>query len=185
MDDDVRALVARAMHHDEVAWEELYRRLYPRLLTFARRRLFANHFAEDAVSDTMVRALGGIASFTWQGAGFEAWVLAILRNVVYEHRRRLRREVPRAVLGEADTADNHAPEPLAAVVASEQQDVVRRAFRLLSPADQELLELRVVAGLNSEGVAQQVGRRPGAVRMAQSRALKRLAASLGDLGREG
>ncbi len=51
---------------------------------------------------------------------------------------------------------------------------VRAAFDRLSPEDQEVLELRVVAGLSAAGVAQATGRAAGAVRMAQSRALSRL-----------
>jgi RNA polymerase sigma-70 factor (ECF subfamily) len=41
-------------------------------------------------------------------------------------------------------------------------------------ADRELLELRVMAGLSSEQTAAVLGRTPGAVRTAQSRALARL-----------
>lgn len=50
---------------------------------------------------------------------------------------------------------------------------MRSAFRRLSPEDQEVLELRVVAGLSADGVGEVLGRRSGAVRMAQSRALGR------------
>lgn len=45
------------------------------------------------------------------------------------------------------------------------------------PGDQaEILLLRVVAGLNVDQVAAVLGKRPGAVRVAQHRALRRLAA---------
>jgi RNA polymerase sigma-70 factor (ECF subfamily) len=67
-----------------------------------------------------------------------------------------------------------SPEPGEALLADEEAAAVRRAFSKLSAKDQELLELRVVAGLNSDDVAALLGRRPGAVRMAQARALERL-----------
>ena len=51
---------------------------------------------------------------------------------------------------------------------------MRRAFTRLGVNDQELLELRVVAGLSSEDTAAALGKRPGAIRMAQVRALARL-----------
>jgi RNA polymerase sigma-70 factor (ECF subfamily) len=57
---------------------------------------------------------------------------------------------------------------------SEEHAAVRRAFDHLSQDDRDLLELRVVAGLSSEEAAYVLQRRPGAVRVAQSRALKRL-----------
>ena len=58
---------------------------------------------------------------------------------------------------------------------------MRQAFARLSDADRELLELRVVAGLSAEEAAAVLGRRPGAVRMAQSRALTRLRRHLGEV----
>jgi RNA polymerase sigma-70 factor (ECF subfamily) len=44
----------------------------------------------------------------------------------------------------------------------------------LSDDDRELLDLRVVGGLSADEVASVLGKQPGAVRMAQSRALDRL-----------
>jgi len=52
------------------------------------------------------------------------------------------------------------------------------AFATLGPDDREILELRVVGGLDAEEVGLVVGKRAGAVRMAQSRALARLRAAL-------
>ena len=48
------------------------------------------------------------------------------------------------------------------------------AFARLRPEERDLLELRVTAGLDAEEVATVLGKRPGAVRMAQARALARL-----------
>jgi len=60
------------------------------------------------------------------------------------------------------------------VLRDERAKDVRAAFSRLSPADREVLELRVVGGLNADDVALALGKRAGAVRMAQSRALARL-----------
>jgi RNA polymerase sigma-70 factor (ECF subfamily) len=61
----------------------------------------------------------------------------------------------------------------------------RSAIALLAglPAIQaEVILLRVVAGLDTETVAQLVGRSPGAVRVAAHRGLRRLAATLAEAG---
>ena len=61
----------------------------------------------------------------------------------------------------------------------------RSAIALLTglPAIQaEVILLRVVAGLDTETVAQMVGRSPGAVRVAAHRGLRRLAAILAEAG---
>lgn len=167
---DVRALVDRARAGDEAAWEQLYRRAYPRLLAYASRRLSGPDEAREAVSEAMARAVAGLHRFSWQGAGFDAWLYGILRHVVLDQHRGRRRHsndpVPERV--------HDGPGPLEHAVANEEAAALRAAFARLNPADRELLELRVVAGLPAEQVAEVLGKRAGAVRMAQSRALGRL-----------
>jgi RNA polymerase sigma-70 factor (ECF subfamily) len=55
-----------------------------------------------------------------------------------------------------------------------EHETVRRAFAQLNDPERELLELRVIAGLSSEQVAVVLAISPGAVRMAQARALNKL-----------
>lgn len=83
-DDDLRELVKRAAACDPDAWETIFRRSHGRLFAFACRRTSSVDTAEDAVSGTMARALEKIDRFTWDGAGFDAWLFGILRNVVLE-----------------------------------------------------------------------------------------------------
>jgi RNA polymerase sigma-70 factor (ECF subfamily) len=169
-DDDLRWLVERARARDADAWEALYRRAYPRLFAYARRRCPHGHAADDAVSDTMTRALVRIDSFAWRGGGFDAWLYGILRNVLLERARAGARFVGD---GPPDVPA-HEPEPLGCVLAREEAVEVRRAFARLGPDEQELLELRVVGGLGADEVGRVIGKTAGAVRMAQTRALARL-----------
>ncbi len=179
--DDLQALVARAQQNDVDAWEALYRRAYPGLLGYARRRLASREEADDAVSETFARAYGRIASFEWAGAGFNAWLFGIIRNVVLEYQRRSRRGSTR-VVPEVGVVDGDLLHDL---LLDEEAATVRAALALLSPDDQEILELRVIGGLGAEEVGAVVGKKPGAVRMAQSRALNRLRAALGSAGPDG
>lgn len=180
--DELRALVERARTRDPDAWETLYRRCYSRLHAYARRRLSTEHAAEDAVSETMVRALQAIDRFTWQGGGVHAWLFGILRNVVLEAHRAGRRSAPIEIV---DEPASESPGPVELVIQAEESREVRRAFAQLSPDDQELLELRVVGQLSANEVADLLGKRPGAVRMAQSRALQRLGNALTEVTRSG
>lgn len=167
--DELQMLVQRAQGHDTEAWEALYRLAYPSLLGFARRRLSRRDEADDAVSETFARAYSRIHAFRWEGAGFNAWLYGILRNVVLEAQRRDRRSDRRPPGESTDDADL-----LDDLLLDEEFAAVRVAFSSLSADDQELLELRVVGGLAAEEVASVLGKRAGAVRMAQSRALGRL-----------
>jgi len=169
-DDEVRKLVERARSRDADAWEALYRNSYTRLLAYARRRLPRREQADDAVSETMARALDRIDRFSWRGAGLDAWLYGICRNVILEMSRKETRGGARPVAEEANEDDG----PLDLVLKGEEEKQIREAFARLSAEDQEILELRVVGQLGAEAVGEVLGKRPGAVRMAQSRALSRL-----------
>lgn len=176
--DEVRALVERAMRHDADAWEALYRHAYARLLSYARRRLPRAEQADDAVSETMMRALDRIDSFAWRGAGFDAWLYGICRNVILEMTRAdARRGVPPVV--EPASVDDG---PLTVILDGEERHEVRAAFAQLSADEQEILELRIVGRLDAGAVGAVIGKRPGAVRMAQSRALARMRALMEEAG---
>lgn len=67
------------------------------------------------------------------------------------------------------------PTPEETVVSASAGDEAARRIVALLPADQaDVILLRVVAGLSVEAVASIVGKRPGTVRVLQSRGLKRL-----------
>ena len=172
-EEELHDLVERAQQKDPDAWEALYRRNYRALFAYSRRRLFSDDAADDAVSETMTRSLVAIDRFRWKGAGVDAWMMGIARLVVLEQQRSALR--PPAACHPPSPAKG----PLDHVLAAEQAADVRQAFEKLSSEDQELLELRVVAGLSAEGVGEVLGKKPGAVRMAQTRALSRLRVALG------
>jgi len=167
--------VHQARNGDPDAWELLYRRAYPRLIAYARRRLAAREQAEEAVSETMVRAMDMITRYEPTSAGIDAWLFGIARNVVLETYRagaRLRPADPAGLAVKPVVAVHGDPE--GAVLQTEERCLLARAFDRLSAQDQDVLELRVVCGLGAEQVGEMTGRRPGAVRTAQSRALARL-----------
>jgi len=168
-------LAAGLSSSDPDAWELLYRRSYGRLLAYARRRLPTEEQAREAVSETLVRAVSGRHRFRNSGAGPEAWLYGILRHVVLDAQRRLARRAPIAPA----VMEELGPDPAEHQMEAEDRAAIRAAFIRLNRADQELLELRVVAGLPVEEVAVVLGRSPAAIRMAQSRALGRLRRILG------
>ncbi len=177
---ELQELVRRAQANDPDAWETLYRVTYAGLLAYARRRLWGRAEADDAVSETFARACNRIADFQWTGGGFTAWLYGILRNVVMETQRRSRRTTP--LMAPDERVED---ESLEGLLLDEETAAVRAAFATLSPDDQEVLELRVVGGLTADEVAGVVGKRSGAVRMAQSRALVRLRAALDQVVADG
>jgi RNA polymerase sigma-70 factor (ECF subfamily) len=163
-----RRLVRRAQAGDPEAWEALYRRAHPRLFAFARRRLATPDEAEDAVSETLMRAFDHIDQFRWRDGGFEAWLFVICRNIVFEINRRAGRSLVHAMTPVVE------PLPEERIVAEEEVIVVRDAFARLTAEEREILELRVVADLGAKQVGRMLGKSAGAVRQAQSRAIAKL-----------
>jgi RNA polymerase sigma-70 factor (ECF subfamily) len=179
---DEPALITAAGTGDSAAWEVLYCRLYPLLRAYIARRVDVGS-VEDTVSETMVRAVRGIESYQPGPAGFDGWVFGIARRVCADyHRRRARmRRQDGFAAGMAEVVeDGRAPGDPA--VAADDHAELRRAFELLPPSDQQVLELRVVAGLSVEQTTSVLEKAPGAVRTAQSRALGRLRQLIRDHG---
>lgn len=169
-----RRLAERARSGDADAWEEVYRGVYPRLYAYARGRLATEEQAEEAVSETMTRAIGRIERYAPGAAGLDGWLFGIARNVVLESYRTSGRATPADPAAMAQLHHDESPDPVTGVLAAEERSRLVDAFARLSPADREVLELRVVAGLDAEQVAALTDRKAGAVRTAQSRALARL-----------
>lgn len=181
MESSGAGLVARARRGDQESWATLYRRAYPRLVAFAHRRLGSADLAREAVSETMARAVAAIDSYSRDDDGFTPWLFGICRHVVADIHRFRYRENPERL----GRVDDDAPGPLDALLESEERALVRTAFGRLEADERELLELRVVAGLSATEVSALLGKRPGAVRMAQMRALARLRTLVEEVSRVG
>jgi len=172
---EARRLVEAATAGDDAAWETLYRSLYPRLRAFFVRRVGDEH-ADDTVGETMMRAVASIDRFVWTDAGFDGWVFGIARHVAVDHHRRqdrVRRYHHITRMFSGNKTDGTAPVEQDLVIGDDQA-LIRDLFTQLTAAEQEVLELRVIAGLSAEQVGEVLGHKPGAVRTAQSRALAHL-----------
>lgn len=136
----------------------------PRLRRFARVLARGHDMADDLVQDALVRAIAARASFQ-EGTNLRAWLYAILRNVHLSLRRRAGRSplLP-------------APEEMPAIAVSggqEESHAMRdlgRAFQALPRAQQQVLWLTVVEGMEYEDVARVLGTPVGTVRSRLSRA---------------
>ena len=173
--DQQRQLAQAARAGDPIAWEHLYRNAYGRLRAYAISKVGAAS-AEELVNETMARAVAGIGKFKWDGGGFDAWLFGILRRVCLEHHRKNKTVDDSRLL---DMWVDYA-EPGDAMEREEDFRSLRQAFGRLDESDRDILALRLISGLPADEVAKIVGKSPGAVRTAQSRAL----ASLRSLVRE-
>lgn len=159
------------------AWEAAYL-AYARALTgFLMVRLGDREDMAEAVSETFLRALDKCASFRGDAEAFRAWLFRIARNVAND-RLRARARVPRGD-HDVDPIDLTASALDELLIVGEDRLAVRNALSTLDADDREILWLRVCARLSSAEVGEIVGKKAGAVRMQQQRALQLLARRLG------
>ncbi|MFJ3333800.1 RNA polymerase sigma factor [Streptomyces sp. NPDC086766] len=179
-DGELGAAVARAQDGDEAAFAVAYRIVQPGLLGYLRG--LVGDDAEDVASDAWLEIARDLGRFKGDGAGFRGWTATIARHRALDHLRR-RSVRPRAAALEAELFDLPAPydthdQALESLSTERALDLVRAL-----PRDQaEAVLLRVVVGLDGPAAARVLGKRPGAVRTAAYRGLKRLADRLGATG---
>lgn len=179
-DGELSAAVARAQEGDETAFAVAYRLVQPGLLGYLRG--LVGDDAEDVASDAWLEIARDLGRFKGDGAGFRGWTATIARHRALDHLRR-QRVRPRSSALENDVLD--LPGPHSTSDQALESISTERALELVSglPRDQaEAVLLRVVVGLDGPAAARVLGKRPGAVRTAAYRGLKRLAQQLGGSG---
>lgn len=78
-------LVERAQAGEADAFGRLYDQYSDTVYRYIYYRVGGKATAEDLTSETFLRALRRISTFTWQGRDFGAWLVTIARNLVADH----------------------------------------------------------------------------------------------------
>nr|BFE63598.1 hypothetical protein GCM10020063_081240 [Dactylosporangium thailandense] len=180
---EVWALIERAQAGDGAAFGLLYDRYFDTVFRFVYFRVGNRQLAEDLTSDTFLRALKRIGSFTWQGRDLGAWLVTIARNLVADHFKsgRYRLEVTTGDVLDADRPDR-GPEgsPEAAVIDHITNVDLLKAVKQLNPEQQECIVLRFLHGFSVAETAQTMNKNEGAIKALQYRAVRALARLLPD-----
>jgi RNA polymerase sigma-70 factor (ECF subfamily) len=176
--DRVRALVTLAQQGDGEAFAAIYEQYVDVVYRYVFYRVGSHHVAEDLTSETFVRALRRLDSYTWTGRDIAAWFVTIARNLVVDHVKssRYRLEV---TTGDMLDGDERAPSTEAEVLERLRDEQLLGAMRDLKPDQQECLSLRFLQGLSLAETAEVMGRSAGAVKQLQLRAVRSLHRALG------
>ncbi len=175
-------LVRRAQAGDGEAFGQLYDRYFDVVFRFVYFRVNDRALAEDFTSETFLRALRRITSISYQGRDIGAWFVTIARNIVFDHMKsaRHRLETPTAdtVEGPIVGADA-APGTEAAVLANLQSQRLMQAVAKLGDEQRECIVLRFVQGMSVSETAEIMGKKDGAIKALQHRAVRKLADLIG------
>jgi RNA polymerase sigma-70 factor (ECF subfamily) len=171
---DLDAALAAAVAGDEGGFAVLWRALQPALLRYLW--VVVGAAAEDVASETWLQAARDIPGFTGGATAFRVWLFRIGRHRAMDEQRRAgrRREDAREPSDQA-LGGPPVPDVAADVLEKSGTDWALGLIATLPPDQAEAVMLRVVAGLGVAQVAEVLGKRPGAVRVASMRGLRRLA----------
>lgn len=175
-DCDLNGALDAARLGRESGMSELWRALNPLVLRYLW--VVVGQAAEDVASETWLQAAREVRRYRGDAAGFRVWLFRVARHRALDELRRAGRRLE-------DPAGLHAAEDLAArddpAGEAVERMATRQALRMIAdlPPDQaEAVMLRVVAGLDVAQTAAVLRKRPGAVRVAAMRGLRRLATVL-------
>ncbi|MBB6471869.1 RNA polymerase sigma-70 factor (ECF subfamily) [Sphaerisporangium rubeum] len=175
---DLRDLTSLAVQGDRSAIESLLGRLRPMVVRYCRARLGRvsghYHIADDVAQEVCIAVLAALPRYRDMGRPFASFVFGIASHKVADAlRSSVRSAVPTQDLPDGP---DQGPGPEETVVRYIEAEHARALLSRLPDNQRELIILRVVSGLSAEETGNVLGMSPGAVRVAQHRALARLRA---------
>jgi RNA polymerase sigma-70 factor, ECF subfamily len=174
-------LVARAMTGDRVAVADLISTIRPLVVRYCRARLGrfdrSSVSADDVAQEVCLAVLTALPGYRVQGRPFLAFVYGIASHKVIDAHRAATRNRSEPVSDVPDRVES-GDGPEQHTLRVELSEEMGRLLEKLPEKQREILVLRVVVGLSAEETAEAVGSTPGAVRVAQHRALARLRKSM-------
>ncbi|MEU4170971.1 sigma-70 family RNA polymerase sigma factor [Streptomyces sp. NPDC026665] len=173
------ALVAKAAAGDRDAFATLYNEHRREVYRYLYRRTSNRALAEDLTSETFVRALKRIDTFTERpnSGGFGGWLCTIARNLYADHCKlsRTLHEVPIADVGAYESLDLAASaetDALRGLNAVEASMTIRSAMAKLTPKQRRCIQLRYLDELSIDQTCVALGRSEGAVKTMSFRAIR-------------
>jgi RNA polymerase sigma factor (sigma-70 family) len=164
-------LCQSALAHEPWACRQLYDDYAARVLGYLRAQ--GAREPEDLTSEVFLRVFDRLPQFTGDEPHFRSWLFTIAHRILIDDVRRRQRRPQTTALGrdvETRAAGDVEHEALANVGA----DWADALLETLPPDQRAVVSLRVTADLSLEQVADILGKRVGAVKSLQHRALESL-----------
>ena len=172
-------LVPHAVDGSRRALQKVLQIIHPQVLRYCRARIGGGRqpTAEDVAQEICLAVATSIGSYEDKGRPVMAYVYGIAFNKVTDAHRAMGRDksTPTEEIPE-DSAREATPEEWA--LEADGSNRMRALLDTLSDKAKNIVILRVFNGLSAEETAEIVGSTPGAVRVAQHRALAQLRKTL-------
>jgi RNA polymerase sigma-70 factor (ECF subfamily) len=175
----VMALVTAAQSGDGEAFGQLYDRYVDIVHRYIAYRVGNHALAEDLTSETFLRALRRISTYSWQGRDFGAWLVTIARNLITDHYKssRYKLELSTSDLVEAG-AERSSDGPEDEVLTGITNRMLLEAVKQLGAEQLVCIVLRFLQGMSVAETAAILGKNENAIKALQYRAVKTLGRTL-------
>ncbi len=168
---EMAGLVAEARQGSVDAFDDLYRALAGQVSSYLRW-----HRASDPdglTNDVFAQVHRNLPAFEGDEHGFRSWIFTIAHHRMIDDRRRVNRQPQ--VQGDVGVEEHMGRGDVEAdALAVLAHDRVRDLVAVLSPDQRDVVLLRIIADMSVEEVARMLGKREGAVKALQYRALASL-----------
>jgi RNA polymerase sigma-70 factor, ECF subfamily len=163
-------LLRLARLFDQAALAELYDRYSDSIYYYSLRLLGDSSLAEDCAADTFSRLLRALRDGGGPTDNLKAYLFRSAHNWIADHFRR----TPPLPLDTALDTPEAASDPAQEAEQNLMQARVRRALRLLTPEQRQVMALRFIEGWDLDEIATCLEKPLGAVKALQHRALAAL-----------
>jgi RNA polymerase sigma-70 factor (ECF subfamily) len=170
----LRELAALA-GRDPLSRDLLLARVRDMAVRYSRVRLGrfgAEDTAQDVAQEVCMAVMAALPTYQERGLPFEAFVYTIIsRKLVDAQRAAMRGPAP---VPDIPDGPDDAPSPESVAVMRDDAATALTLMQRLPAQQREILTLRVAVGMSTEETAAALGMSPGAIRVAQHRALNKL-----------
>jgi RNA polymerase sigma-70 factor, ECF subfamily len=169
---DETRLIEQAKSGNPEAFAKLYDAYVERVSRYVYFRVADDCDMEDLVSQVFLKAWENLDRYRMGTSPFVAWLYTIARNLVIDHYRTKRNNLP---LEEAIAFPSDLELPDEMAQTHFDLEAMRDALQILSKDMQQALVLKYIAGLPNDSIARIMGKQEGTVRGLQMRGLQTLA----------
>ena len=165
-------LIKLARNFDQAALGQIYDLYSDPLFGYAYKHTGDAQLAEDLVAETFRRFLQALKSGGGPKDHLRAYLYRITHNLITDS---FRREPPPPLeLQEEQLEEKESQEPSRIVAAQQERETIRKALRLITPEQRQVIVLRFLEGWSSLEIAQAIEKSLGAVKALQHRGLAAL-----------
>ncbi len=164
-------LVQLATKRDEAAFSELYNHYVEKIYRYIYYKVGDASEAEDLCGQVFLKAWEAIERYTWTGYPFSSWLYRLAHNLVVDHYRTHRENLP---LDDAIVTREEPIDPEVALLNSIQAQELRQAISQLTGEQRQVIHFKFIEGYDNAEIARMMNKKEGAIRALQYRALHSL-----------